>query len=35
VWIFKGEVFAQPELPPVAAEGAEGQAPAAPAEATA
>jgi len=34
VWIFKGEVFAQPELPPVAAEGAEGQAPAAPAEAT-
>ncbi len=36
VWIFKGEVFAQPELPPVAVEGAEGQ-PAAtpPAEATA
>jgi len=35
VWIFKGEVFAQPELQPVAAEGAEGQAPTAPAEATA
>ena len=25
VWIFKGEVFAQPEQPPAAAEGAEGQ----------
>jgi len=34
VWIFKGEVFAQPE-PAAPAEGAEGQAaPAAPAEAT-
>ena len=33
VWIFKGEVFQQPEAP-VAAEGAEGQAAAAPAEAT-
>jgi small subunit ribosomal protein S3 len=34
VWIFKGEVFSQQEQPPAAAEGAEGQAPAA-AEATA
>lgn len=34
VWIFKGEVFSQQEQPPVAAEGTEGQAPAA-AEATA
>jgi small subunit ribosomal protein S3 len=34
VWIFKGEVFSQQEQPPVAAEGAEGQAPAT-AEATA
>lgn len=33
VWIFKGEVFSQQEQPPVAAETAEGQAPAA-AEAT-
>jgi small subunit ribosomal protein S3 len=37
VWIFKGEVFQQPEQPAAPAEGAEGQAPAAtpPAEATA
>jgi small subunit ribosomal protein S3 len=39
VWIFKGEVFAQPEQPAAPAEGAEGQAaPSAatpPAEATA
>jgi small subunit ribosomal protein S3 len=34
VWIFKGEVFAQQEQPPAAAEGGEAQAPAA-AEATA
>jgi small subunit ribosomal protein S3 len=34
VWIFKGEVFQQPEQPAAPAEGAEGQA-AAPAEATA
>jgi ribosomal protein S3 len=33
VWIFKGEVFNQPELIPV--DPAEGQAPAAPTEATA
>jgi small subunit ribosomal protein S3 len=33
VWIFKGEVFSQPELTPT--EPAEGQAPAAPTEATA
>jgi small subunit ribosomal protein S3 len=37
VWIFKGEVFQQPEQPAAPVEGAEGQAPAAtpPAEATA
>src|SRR5918995_1641086 len=35
VWIFKGEVFQQPEQPPAPAEGAEGQAPTAPAEAPA
>jgi small subunit ribosomal protein S3 len=36
VWIFKGEVFQQQqEQPAAAAEGAEGQAPASPAEAQA
>jgi ribosomal protein S3 len=35
VWIFKGEVFQQQQEQPAPAEGAEGQAGAAPTEATA